>query len=568
MLASARFANAGAAPGDLNVKDYGVVGDGITDDTAAIQALFNAAPDYATIYFPTSPYLLTATLDFGAKTLHLRGDSPGLAASGVTSGGSVLFGTVHGPLIRTGTVLHTGLIIERLGLKNLHTVGTGVMVTGVGIVLRDLGISAFVGIDARFNTFTLAIENCVIRCPGAMAWALGSIGILASSHTDIRAADIQNYDHGIRAYGPTVNIIGCRLEVNRVAMMLGMDPAGGAHNLSSSIISGNTMEANDVGIQVKAIASSFLSAMVITGTTNSPSHQPQMGLYVESGSWTEYNSITVSGAYSKAAIRVKTGTHLFRNISASNTFPGAQLWDVQSNLVNVRFENTNYTQRPDDSMASSLIDYQRSVRTYALSQIDNLNPAVEGRNLRGKNVPVPPAATSVAVTFTGLHTESAGIKTIAAAPGGRLAPGTYYYTITTVTPHGETGAMPARSIAVDAVNNKVSIATYRQPQDGIKLRVYRGTLSGTYDGYFETRLNPGSSWSDDGTLVFSGRKSPPIQGLDAETDMREPDANYAVIVTTSWNTTSWVTAKATTGFTIRFGTPPTVGGTVDWLIVR
>ncbi len=41
-----------------NVKDYGAKGDGVTDDTAAIQAAINAYP-YGLIYFPTGTYIVS-----------------------------------------------------------------------------------------------------------------------------------------------------------------------------------------------------------------------------------------------------------------------------------------------------------------------------------------------------------------------------------------------------------------------------------------------------------------------------------------------------------------------------
>ena len=61
--------------GHFNVRDYGATGDGITDDTAAIQAAINAAElitgstyitatHPATLYVPAGVYKITATLNF------------------------------------------------------------------------------------------------------------------------------------------------------------------------------------------------------------------------------------------------------------------------------------------------------------------------------------------------------------------------------------------------------------------------------------------------------------------------------------------------------------------------
>ncbi|MEN8128484.1 MAG: glycosyl hydrolase family 28-related protein, partial [Planctomycetota bacterium] len=46
----------------INVKDYGAVGDGVSDDFAAIDSAFSAAGSGDTIYFPAGTYLVSSTL--------------------------------------------------------------------------------------------------------------------------------------------------------------------------------------------------------------------------------------------------------------------------------------------------------------------------------------------------------------------------------------------------------------------------------------------------------------------------------------------------------------------------
>lgn len=61
----------------LSVKDFGAKGDGATDDTAAIQAALEAAPDHGgVVFFPAGTYRVTSTLTIPSVT-DLSGGSLG-----------------------------------------------------------------------------------------------------------------------------------------------------------------------------------------------------------------------------------------------------------------------------------------------------------------------------------------------------------------------------------------------------------------------------------------------------------------------------------------------------------
>jgi hypothetical protein len=55
----------------VSVKDFGAVGDGSTDDTAAIQAAIDAGGGYSTIFFPPGTYRITSTINITADRTHL-----------------------------------------------------------------------------------------------------------------------------------------------------------------------------------------------------------------------------------------------------------------------------------------------------------------------------------------------------------------------------------------------------------------------------------------------------------------------------------------------------------------
>lgn len=57
----------------VSVKDFGAVGDGVTDDTAAIQAAIDSLSNGGTVNFPVGTYILTATISVNDAVIHLIG---------------------------------------------------------------------------------------------------------------------------------------------------------------------------------------------------------------------------------------------------------------------------------------------------------------------------------------------------------------------------------------------------------------------------------------------------------------------------------------------------------------
>ena len=59
----------------INVKDFGAVGSGSIDDTAAVKAAMDSASNGDTIYFPAGKYRISSTLTYTNKGFRMLGDS-------------------------------------------------------------------------------------------------------------------------------------------------------------------------------------------------------------------------------------------------------------------------------------------------------------------------------------------------------------------------------------------------------------------------------------------------------------------------------------------------------------
>lgn len=105
----------------VSVKDFGAVGDGVTDDTAAIQAAIDATPNGGKIFVPVGNYRLTSTINLNKPALHFIGS--GSSYSGV----NLVVDHLLGPGIRVSETncQITDLKVEATSSRTSGAAGSG-----------------------------------------------------------------------------------------------------------------------------------------------------------------------------------------------------------------------------------------------------------------------------------------------------------------------------------------------------------------------------------------------------------------------------------------------------------
>jgi polygalacturonase len=275
----------------LNVKDFGALGDGNTDDTVAIQAAMTAAVYSSivpgTVYFPSGLYIVTNHL-YTYGNVNLQGEAGAevrLTAAPTYGNYWWIFGaSSYG--VGSSTTLWSG-IVEGLRISCTSGVGTaslrlfnlinvqGAIIRGNTFDITAGGATSFTGaiVGATNASFSPAhtrqnvqiLNNTLLANQNKVAGVSGSEGMSQGGATDVKF--IGNYisgfgDDSIGAHYCTDVVISN----NQMYSNVGRIACDGTVGL---IISNNFMQRiqNASGAWSSAVACIYLSATVAGGTS-------------------------------------------------------------------------------------------------------------------------------------------------------------------------------------------------------------------------------------------------------------------------------------------------------------
>ena len=141
----------------VSVKDFGAVGDGVTDDTAAIQAALDSLPSFGgEVYVPTGQYRVTAGL-VANKRVRLVGAGYSYLLASPSPCVIIKASTVSGPGLTLPTPASTVENISFLG--EVGNTGDGILIKAARCTLRDVSVFRMGNDGIRIGT-DAGNENC------------------------------------------------------------------------------------------------------------------------------------------------------------------------------------------------------------------------------------------------------------------------------------------------------------------------------------------------------------------------------------------------------------------------
>jgi len=222
----------------VDVFAYGAKGDGVADDTAAIQAAMDSRTAGGTVMFPAGTYKITAPISIRVNDLHIVG----AGRSSILSAGSAS----ASPLLDVSQV--RGVMIDMLQLKGQNLAPIGVRMTSPS---DGQGEAHNFITRCHIHHFTQAAVR--VGDPSGTPTGMGCHIVLCTIQQDIMGQT----PNGIELYGPDNMVMDNRINANYgigIYVASGGQQIHGNHLFTGTVIQApfpaSIKVANGSGIQI------------------------------------------------------------------------------------------------------------------------------------------------------------------------------------------------------------------------------------------------------------------------------------------------------------------------------
>jgi hypothetical protein len=465
----------------INVLDHGVVGDGVTDDAAAINAVIAASPAGSVVFFPAGNYVIGATVYLKPnRTYRGTGRNSRLVQKASTQL------TYMVDILGTEAYPRTDIVMEDLyldGNRANNTNYNGVFTDNNGLRLYGVLNSTLQRVSLRhFGTDGLVLDGS----------ASDYNHTTATCHfLDVWAYDNGRYGVNLQANSQDNHFELCDLGYNdyeNILLVSGSNTFTGCAIWQSKNANGALVGASGNLFRSCQIEGNAQHGVSVTAYSN---HTSIIGckIYANGDSARSYDGIYVNGS---AAHPARETTIIGNSFYSEMLFGGAGPGILPRHAVTL------------DTYASNSIISGNQL--WAIGQDGELT-----------NTVLPVYGLKAGDVMDGVRWVTAAAK-----------------------------------------------PSYAQPAE----RIYV-TDTGNYEvwSYYRTRwereLTGGYSTDGGDVTVSSGSNSVAVVfGADRF------DTAYTPHVAPAWQTVWWISARASTGFTVSFGTPPVGDSTIYWSLIR
>lgn len=391
----------------VNVKDFGAKGDGVNDDTLAINNAITALADGSTLCFPPGIFMVSAPLSpIGKERVHITG---GGTISALNISGFVLtVGSSISGALQNCSMSHLRILVSGSGASGVKWYHTQSFVMDNVHIQGDIQQDENIGVEVVNGGYQGVVRHCKI----AGRFAKGIV---------IRRGD-EAQPFNVSPHG--VHIMGCwfsRLAPSRIGVGLSIEGDAAA---ARSIM--NYFESWRIGIHITPTANDGLRSISDTfedttigvdaqrgrvlvlyshfsGSVNSP---PEVGVDFSNGAWSSDGCvvhIARSVVPSIALVRISAGC-LRTRIEMEQSFIDYNLVDNGSDTVvygqnKIKFGDTNFYRSAANTLKTDgkLITGSLGVSNAAnASTPGNLVKKIEVFDAQGNSLGFVPVYASIA----------------------------------------------------------------------------------------------------------------------------------------------------------------------------